>query len=96
MDNAFGMQVSDGHYHLSRVKFNLGLLESLLSLINFVKLTSSDKWHHKVETHVILEQVFHADKERVFALKHDFLFQKSACDLVHFYQDIFPDALDSK
>ena len=96
MDDTSGMQVPYGHDHLSCVEFNLWLFESLLSLVDFVQFTTSDKRHHKVETHVILEHVFHPNKERVLTLKHYILFQKSACNLVHFYQDIFPDALDSE
>lgn len=90
------MEVINSKDHLSGIKQNCWLLKSFCLLVNFVKLSSSDKWHHEKKPCVVLKHVLERDQERMIALKHNLLFQKGALDLVHLNQNVFPDGFDRK
>ena len=71
MHDAFLMQVADRHADLKGIKFDHLLWQSLLSLKHLVKLATTHKWHHEVQSGRRLEQVVHANEEWMVTAEQD-------------------------
>ena len=56
------------------------------------KFTSFYKFHQKVDTVLVLEDVLHINKEWMVHLKKDILLHGYICKLVMFNYKVFPDA----
>ena len=88
------MEVPHGYNQLSSIEFHCILIEALLRLEHLVELTTTDKGHHEVETKIVLEQVLHANEERMVALEHDVFLQNRVVDLLVLNQNVFPNRFD--
>lgn len=71
MSYALVVQITDGQCDLGGVELHYVLGEPLSSLEYLVKLASTDKGHDEIESEVRLEQVVHANQERVVTRKED-------------------------
>jgi len=94
MDDALGVQVSNSNCHLGSIEQNLALLESLLTLENFVKFSTSNEWHDKVKSKVVLEKIVHTDQEWMITLEHDIFFENCVIYLIVLNKDIFTNGLN--
>jgi len=69
--DALFVQLSDSQDDLGCVELDVLFRESFLGLKDFVKLPTSDEWHHEVQAGFALEQIVHSHKEWVVCFKHD-------------------------
>ncbi len=95
MHDAFCMQVADRHANLQGVEFDNWLGQTSVRFENFVKLTSFDKWHDKVESFLRLEQVLHTNKERMVTAEKDIFLQSCVLYLFEIQKNVLADRLDS-
>ena len=61
MDDALGVEVTDGQCDLHGIELDDLFREAFRSEEMFVQLATSDKRHDEVQSHVRLEHILHAD-----------------------------------
>lgn len=71
MSNTLLVKVTNCHYDLGSVELDYIFGESLLALEDFIELTTSDERHDEVETKLRLEEIVHADKERMITAEQN-------------------------
>jgi len=65
------MKVSNSHCDLGGVELDYIFREPLLALEDFVELTTSDERHDKVQSELRLEEIVHANQERMITAEQD-------------------------
>ena len=88
------MKLSNTNDDLCSIEFDYVFAESLLLLEDFVKLSSIDEWHDKVESCFGLEQIFHSAQEGMICFKQNVFLKGRRLDLVVLNEHIFANGLD--
>jgi len=88
------VEIADGETNLGRIKSDGIFGESLARLEYFIEFTAADEWHYEVETRGRLEEVVHADEERMVTRKKDVFFELRVLNLLKVKQYVFADRLN--
>ena len=94
MHVVFLMELSNRNCNLSCVKLDLFFLKSFALQEMLIKFSSSDKWHDKEKSQIVLEYIVHTHKKRGSNVEQNVPLQLGTFYGLGFNQNVFSNGLD--